>query len=87
MRDGDGFCGATVGADHHPLPVHRAIDGLDILLDAHAAAFFAPVIVAWNGYMLFRIIIAHPTSLRIPQRRDVAHTTASRTAFPPIGGK
>jgi hypothetical protein len=87
MRDGDGFRGATVGADHHPLPVHRAIDGLDILLDAHAAAFFAPVIVTWNGDILFRIIIAHPAPLRIPQRRDVAHMTASRTAFAPIGVK
>jgi len=41
MRDGDGFRGATVGTAHQPLPVHRAIDGLDLLLNAHAAAFFA----------------------------------------------
>jgi hypothetical protein len=49
IRDGDAFGGATVGTDHQPLPVHRAIDGLDILLDAHAAPFFAPAIVAWDN--------------------------------------
>ena len=87
MRDGDGFRGATMGTDHHPLPVHRAIDGLDILCDAHAAAFFAPVIVACNGDMprgVCRVIIARPAPLRMPQRRDVAYTTAGRTACAPF---